>query len=378
MALDSRPARFVYSFDMEGAVESKWHVFELDGQIIRLPLVDRALSFWPVTGDYQLWDQFHYELMGEDEPRNARYREAIRQLVPGRTVVDLGTGMDMLWARECVKAGAKRVYAIEAHPVSYAKAKSTLKPEEPITLVFGQGSEVELPEKVDVIVSELVGELASSEGATRAMRNALRFLKPGGRILPERAATPIAAVQLPDNLARQPGFDPEGAQAIERLFRRELRPFDARMDLGFEISRLKLISGTAYLEDLDFTRPFTESYATPVELTIQEDGRLDGLLAWVHLWVLKDLPVLDTFQEETNWFPVYFPLFQPGLPVRAGDEIEAVCITSYGEGQDCPDYVIKGRLKGSVERTLLSELPFRSPNFRATPFYQALFRDPAP
>lgn len=358
---------------MAGAVESKWHVFEIEGQTIRLPLVERALSFWPVTGDYQLWDQFHYELMGEDEPRNVRYRKAIHQLAPGKVMLDLGTGMNMLWARECVKAGAKRVYAIEADPVSYAKAKSSLQPEEPITLVFGHGSKVELPEQVDVIVSELVGELASSEGATRALRNALRFLKPGGRLLPERSATPIGAVQLPDNLAQRPGFDPEGAQAIERLFRRELRPFDARMDLGFEISRLKLLSGTSYLEDLDFTQPFTESYSKMIKLVIEEDGRLDGLLAWVHLWVLKDQPVLDTFREQTNWFPVFFPLFHPGLPIRAGDEIEAICTTSYADGQDCPDYVIEGRLTGSVERQIRSELPFRSPNFRSTPFYQALF-----
>ena len=80
-------------------------------------------------------------------------------------MLDIGTGADALLARFCVEAGAKRVYAIEKIDAAYAQAKELLARlglNNFVVLLHGDSTEVVLPEKVDVCVSELLGMIGSS------------------------------------------------------------------------------------------------------------------------------------------------------------------------------------------------------------------------
>ncbi len=63
---------------------------------------------------------WHFAMMN-DVPRNAVYDEAIRRVVPGRSVLDIGTGAGLL-AMMAARAGAKQVVSCEAQPWIAAKA----------------------------------------------------------------------------------------------------------------------------------------------------------------------------------------------------------------------------------------------------------------
>ena len=102
--------------------------------------------------------------------------EKLAKFPPKTAVVcDLGTGPYLLFAKAAAAAGARKVYAIEAVPGSQNKAREELAQLEAadnsgvepgvIELVCGFSTDVELPEKVDILISEIAGSIASEEGS---------------------------------------------------------------------------------------------------------------------------------------------------------------------------------------------------------------------
>src|SRR5262249_19514349 len=167
-----------------------------------------------------------------DEVRTGSYRAAINALVKDKIALDLGTGSDAVLARMCVEGGARGVYAIEMLEEAYINAKALvarLGLEDRIIVLRGDAKHVELPEKVDVCVSELIGMIGSSEGVVDILNDARRFLKSDGRMIPERSATLIAAVSLPEELAEQPRLTKLTGHYTDRIFEEVGYPFDVRL-----------------------------------------------------------------------------------------------------------------------------------------------------
>ena len=332
-------------------------------------------EIWPCVGEYFLYDSLLYQAMSNDERRNACYRAAIAQLVPGKTVVDIGTGADALLARFSIEAGARKVYAIEMLPESFDRAADLLAQkglESKIHLLFGDATRVELPEKVDVCVSELLGMIGSSEGAAVILNRARRFLKPGGVMIPSRCSTQIAAVSLPDALAREPRFTEISGPYVERVFQEAGRPFDVRICID-HFSEKHILSTHAVFEALDFTEKASEEFESEIHLTITKTGRLDGFLLWLTLDTAPGKH-LDTLVDRTHWLPVFFPVFSPAIEVQAGDEIRAICAGSASAGTITPDYRISGHIQRHAGSTDFDFISARNTSeFRGNPFYRALF-----
>src|SRR5262249_16252407 len=151
----------------------------------------REPELWPSVGEYFIYDELLYHAMTSDRVRTRAYRNAIDKAVRGKTVVDIGSGADLVLARMCLEAGAKRVYAIEMLDGAVEKARR-LAAElggERLVILHGDSRRVELPEKVDVCVSELIGTIGSSEGVIDLLNDARRFLKPSGLMLPTGCIT---------------------------------------------------------------------------------------------------------------------------------------------------------------------------------------------
>src|SRR5262249_26042419 len=142
-------------------------------------------------------------------PRNRRYRASIAQLVRDKVVVDVGAGGDAILSRLCVEAGARKGYAIEGNQEALESARARVRGlglQVHIEVRVGSSLTVQLPEPTDVCVSELIGVIGSSEGAVTILNDARRFLKPGGRMIPERCVTLAAGVELPEEFFRDLGF----------------------------------------------------------------------------------------------------------------------------------------------------------------------------
>jgi len=141
--------------------------------------------------------------MLNDRARTDAYLHAISEVVqPEDVVVDLGTGTGVL-AVAAAKAGARHVYAIEAGAIGKA-AKAVFEANglsDRITLVPGLSTHVALPERADVLISEIIGNEPLLEGVLESTRDAIkRFLKPDARCIPRMLRIYAVPVDIPESL----------------------------------------------------------------------------------------------------------------------------------------------------------------------------------
>jgi precorrin-6B methylase 2/acyl carrier protein len=322
-----------------------------------------------------------YHAMTHDERRNHSYRVAINQLVKDKIVLDIGTGADAILTRLCIGAGAKHVYAIEMLEHSYNSARdliTRLGLNEMVTLIHGDATRVELPEEVDVCVSELLGMIGSSEGVVPILNDARRFLKQNGAMIPLRSVTKIAAVELPEELAAHPQFTELSRPYADKIFETVGHQFDVRVCIK-NFPKGNLVSDAQVFEDLNFNEYMEPEQSSEITLTVTKDTQMDGFLLWLYLQTVED-EVIDVLSKPYVWLPVFFPVFYPGLEVSKRDVIKATCSFRPSENNLTPDY----RIKGSVIRQVgkIFEFDYYSFHHRQSPqrnlFYERLFNgDPS-
>lgn len=144
--------------------------------------------------------QLHTRMLN-DRGRTQGFIEAIEQVVrPGDVVLDIGTGTGIL-ALAAARAGARRVYAIESRPVRKLARKlfEANGLGDRITLVAGHSTEVELPERADVLVTEVFGNSPLGERVLETTADARsRLLKRHARIVPSALRVFGLPVSVPE------------------------------------------------------------------------------------------------------------------------------------------------------------------------------------
>ena len=101
-----------------------------------------------------------------DEVRTTSFLRAILGAVkPGDVVLDMGCGTGVLSYFACI-AGARRVYAVEQGPIiELAKAICQRNGyQERVIFLNDWSTNIDLPEPVDVIITETIGNLGFEEG----------------------------------------------------------------------------------------------------------------------------------------------------------------------------------------------------------------------
>ena len=137
-----------------------------------------------------------------DVARLDAFDAAVRDAVhPGDIVLDLASGTGILGLLAC-QAGARRVYAIEMGPiVELARGLALANGfADRIVWVNEVSTRANLPERVDLVVTDGAGRFGFDGGIIETLSDARRrFLKPGGRIIPNNLTLSIAPVD-----AREP------------------------------------------------------------------------------------------------------------------------------------------------------------------------------
>lgn len=140
-----------------------------------------------------------HEEMLSDEVRTNAYKKAIfdcEDRFKDKVVLDVGAGTAIL-SIFCAKAGAKKVYAVEASNIA-AQAQKIVKLNgvaDRVQVIQGVLEDVILPEKVDIIVSEWMGYCLLYESMLSSVIIARdRWLKEGGLILPSAASIHLAPI----------------------------------------------------------------------------------------------------------------------------------------------------------------------------------------
>src|SRR5580692_11362276 len=117
---------------------------------------------------------FHRFLLCNTGSRLEAYERAIRRAVrPGSVVLDLGAGTGILAFFAC-QAGARHVYAVERDAVAeYARVLVRANGlADRVTVLHSSSFEVELPERVDVIVADIFGTFGLQHGGLTALIDA--------------------------------------------------------------------------------------------------------------------------------------------------------------------------------------------------------------
>ena len=136
-------------------------------------------------------------LMIRDDIRNRAYRDALHATIkPGDVVLDFGAGTGIL-SMFAAQAGAKRVFAVERTTIASLARRITAQNgfADRIQIIQQDIEKVQLPEKVDVIVSEWLGTYGVDENLLAPLLLTRdRWLKPGGKMLPETVNAWLAPI----------------------------------------------------------------------------------------------------------------------------------------------------------------------------------------
>ena len=143
---------------------------------------------------------YHQKDMLEDQDRMTAYYNAVKMnpsQFEDKVVLDVGTGSGILaiWAAQ---AGAKHVYAVEAtfmatHARKLIEANGL---KDKITVIQASIEDAELPEKVDVIISEWMGYFLLRESMFDSVIVARdKWMKPGGAMYPSHATMSLSLIK---------------------------------------------------------------------------------------------------------------------------------------------------------------------------------------
>ena len=256
-----------------------------------------------------------------DQVRLAALHQAFDETVKtGDVVLDLGTGTGILALMAC-RAGAARVYS--ADPLEIIElARQNCRAngfEDRVTFIKGMSNRVELPEKVDVIVSDQNTFLGYDAGALQYYSDARdRFLKPGGRMIPKGIDSYVCLVESVDAWERvelwerSPGgfdFSPARFAAVNNRYSTSFYPEH-------------LLSSPVLLESLDFLAAKLEPKRLEASMVASRSGVIHGV-AGVFTARLSDTvkisnsPLATPRMGRTNTF---FPIEHP-VALEKGDRV---------------------------------------------------------
>jgi protein arginine N-methyltransferase 1 len=217
--------------------------------------------------------------MFSDPLRMDAYRRAIAEYVkPGSVVVDLGCGPGIFALLAC-KAGARRVYAIDMNGVvdfgRHLAAANGMA--DRVQFLCGDSRQIHLPERADVIVSDVRGSLPLHSYAIGTLEDArVRFLAPGGRLLPSSDTLVCALVEnsslyreIVDAWCAVPQLDlsPGLALALNNTYFGKFQPSH-------------LISDAQRWLKLDYTLDAQPRATGTFELRVSRDATAHGLCLW--------------------------------------------------------------------------------------------------
>ncbi len=262
----------------------------------------------------------HHALLA-DHARTESYRRAILETVrTGDIVLDLGAGTGVLSFFAC-QAGARRVYAVEAGDIIELARQVSIKNgfQDRVVLVHERSDRVELPEKVDVIVSD---PDVSMLGAILDARR--RLLDEDGRIIPRAVSLFLVPVELPALYARIDSWPAD----LHGLDFSPLRRVAANNRYQARLGKEAFLGEPERSARIAFSEATTEDVRGEGAFVVRRTGLLHGIGGWFATEMAERQCFADPCRPE--WGHTFFPL-ERAVPVQPGDRvIAAVCSANRG------------------------------------------------
>jgi protein arginine N-methyltransferase 1 len=274
--------------------------------------------------------EFHRRMLA-DRVRHEAFRAALREVIrPGvSTVADIGAGTGVLafFAREL---GAREVWLYEpGAALGLAEAVAARNGIDGLHFVPARSLEVDDPPLVDVVVAEVLGNFAYEEDMLETLRDARRFLAPGGVLIP-RSIVQWAAPVITDRFERDLqtwrevgyGLDWSDAERMSRnnMYVHAIEPSD-------------LLDAAVSWDALDFSGPIDSRRTGVATWQLKQPALVHGFALW---WDCTLAPgvVLSTspYGRRTHWEQIYLPLLEP-LAATQADRLELTVSSETGGGE---------------------------------------------
>lgn len=281
-------------------------------------MLDPTELFPEVPNLYE-FPSIHNDMIYDEHRVNAYQRAIERTVKDGDVVLDVGTGTGIL-AFLCVRAGAARVHAVDKSPViNWARqlAETNGLAEK---IIFHQcdSREAEIGERVDVIVSELIGHMAFEEGMVESIFDAMkRFLKPGGSLIPQ-AVTLYAAPVYEREVYKSCVDGWRSAYGIDYSIMRERAVATSYIA---DINERDLLARQQPIFSVDFLRDTRVEVHAERKFEIYRDGEINGIAFWFDSNLIDVVRLSSGPWTKTHWKQCFTPLPQP-RKVFAGDELD--------------------------------------------------------
>ena len=263
----------------------------------------------------------NYGEMILDAPRMEAYERALRtRVTPGSVVADIGAGTGIFALIAC-RLGARRVFAIEpGEAITVAREMAAANGfTSRIEFFQAMSTEVTLPERANVIVSDLRGILPLFRRHLPSVVDARkRLLAAGGAMIPEQDELWLAIVESDDmhRTITRPwhdkvfGFDmTAGGRVMANNF--------CRTNAVAE----QLLSAPQPIATLDFARIESFDLRAELQMTISRAGSAHGFVAWFDSTLapnvrLSNAPGAPPLIYGNAFFP-----WPDAVPVDKGDAI---------------------------------------------------------
>jgi len=292
-----------------------------------------------------------------------------------KVVLDVGAGTGIL-SFFALQAGARKVYAVEASTmaqhaetlVGHNNASTIIK------VIAGKIEEIDLPEEIDVIISEPMGYMLFNERMLETYLHAKKWLKPNGKMFPTRGDIHIAPFTddslymehySKSNFWCQNSFYGVDLTSLRQAATQEY--FKQPIVDTFDVRILMAKPCTYQVDFLTTKERDLERIHIPLQYTMLMTGTLHGLAFWFDVGFFGSTANvwLSTAPQEplTHWYQVRCLLPNP-IFVRAGQRVSGSVLLIANERQSYDveiEVVVEGT--GVCAKNILD---LKNPFFRYT------------
>ena len=313
------------------------------------------------------YDLAGYGRMMADRARMDAYAAALERAVrPGSVVLDLGTGTGIFALLAC-RLGARKVYAVEPGDAVHLAREAARANGFTDRIDFFQAlsTRVELPERADVLVSDLRGSLPLFQRIVPSLVDAReRLLAPGAAMIPRADTIRAAVVEAPE------------------LHGKIVAPWDEE-SRGFDMTPIRraavnawsrgAVSEDALLADpadwaiLDYRTIESPDARGRLAWEVRRTGTAHGLSLWFQADLGDGIGYGTGPGTETTYGTPFLPFPTP-VEVAPGDRVEVDLEARLVSD----DYV--WRWETRIERPDRDAVSFRQSTFYAEPLSPARLR----
>ena len=265
-----------------------------------------------------------YGEMIADKVRRDAYTRALRQSIePGSVVVEIGCGATAFFSIVACQFGARKIYAVEPDN-SIGLAKQIVQANglsDRIELIQDFSTRVELPEKADVIVSDLRGVLPLFQRHIPSIADArTRLLAPSGKLIAERDTLYAAIIESPKDYKRF--CEPWDNGFCEVDFRAGKRLVTNSWIKVKNCTAEQLLTDRQRLAELDYTTIENPDLESEVTLNVVRDGTAHGICVWFDSMLAEGVSFSNSPDcPKLIYGQAFFPLSEPIL-LSKGDVVE--------------------------------------------------------